>query len=43
MTAKARMRSRARSRRLQPSVVKNLTFDGYEPFDRVVYPFAFPM
>jgi methyl-accepting chemotaxis protein len=27
---------------LQPSVVPNLTYDGYEPFDRVVYPFALP-
>jgi methyl-accepting chemotaxis protein len=27
---------------LTPGVVRNLTFDGYEPFDRVVYPFAVP-
>ncbi|OCJ17481.1 chemotaxis protein [Rhizobium sp. AC44/96] len=27
---------------LQPAVVKDLTFDGFEPFDRVVYPFALP-
>ncbi|MGV2101423.1 methyl-accepting chemotaxis protein [Rhizobium sp. 21-4511-3d] len=27
---------------MAPTVVRNLTFDGYEPFDRVVYPFAVP-
>ncbi|MDR7143567.1 methyl-accepting chemotaxis protein [Rhizobium sp. BE258] len=27
---------------MTPGVVKNLSLDGYEPFDRVVYPFAVP-
>ena len=27
---------------LQPAVVKDLSYDSYEPFDRVVYPFALP-
>lgn len=27
---------------MTPSVVRNLNFDGNEPFDRVVYPFAVP-
>jgi methyl-accepting chemotaxis protein len=27
---------------LKPSVIPNLTYDGYEAFDRVVYPFALP-
>ena len=27
---------------LQPAVVKDLSYDSHEPFDRVVYPFALP-
>jgi methyl-accepting chemotaxis protein len=27
---------------LQPGLIRNLTYDGFDPFDRVVYPFAVP-